>query len=257
VPDIIVGTGPGGASEIKVFDGRTAALLEGFFAFGGFSGGVFVAAGDVDRDGAADIIVGADAGGASEVQVFNGPNGALIRDFFAFGAFTGGVRVGSADINGDGFADIITAMGPGGPPEVRVFSGSTGAVVLDFFAFDGSFTGGIYVAGKAGAGGGFGAIIVGGAGEVRVFSGGNGGILADLFPYPNTVGLLAQIPTTSPAAGSVRVGASGINEFLTAAGPGLAPEVKALDAMSLATLADFFAFDSSFSGGVFIGGSSP
>src|SRR5262249_39561411 len=114
VGGIIVGAGPRGAPGVKGFDRRHSGPLGVFFAVGGaFNGGVFVAAGDVNKDGAADIIVGADAGGASEVQVFNGRNGAMMLDFFAYGAFAGGVRVGAADINGDGFADIITGAGPG------------------------------------------------------------------------------------------------------------------------------------------------
>jgi hypothetical protein len=67
--DIVTGAGPGAAPEVRVFDGRTASLLYDFFAYTpAFSGGIFVAAGDINGDGAADIITGADAGGAPEVR---------------------------------------------------------------------------------------------------------------------------------------------------------------------------------------------
>ena len=65
-------TGAGGAPHVKMFDGRTGAETHGFFAFApSFSGGVRVAAGDVNGDGHAEIIVGAGPGGADEVRVFD------------------------------------------------------------------------------------------------------------------------------------------------------------------------------------------
>src|SRR5262249_56211262 len=123
------GGGPGGAPNVRVFDGSSGAALPGFlgnfFAFDpAFAGGVWVAAGDINNDGFDDVIVGADGGGGPEVRVFDGKTGTLIRDFFAFDAtFTGGVRVAAGDVNGDGVADIIVGAGAGGGPEVRVFDG--------------------------------------------------------------------------------------------------------------------------------------
>ena len=70
----------------------------------------------------------------------------MIREFYAYDArFTGGVRVAAADINGDGFADIITGAGPGGGPHVRVYDESTGLVMYQFYAFASNYTGGTYV----------------------------------------------------------------------------------------------------------------
>jgi len=147
VADVITGAGAGGNAHVKVFDGRTSAELRSFLAYPGFSGGVFVAAGDVNGDGAADIVTGADAGAASHVKVFDGGTGAELRSFFAYGAgFSGGVRVAAGDVNGDGFADIVTGAGAGAGPHVKVFDGRSGAELHSFFAYSPAFTGGVFVA---------------------------------------------------------------------------------------------------------------
>ena len=47
----------------------------------------------------------------------------LINNFFAYDTkFTGGVRITSGDVNGDGISDIITGAGKTGGPHVKVFS---------------------------------------------------------------------------------------------------------------------------------------
>ena len=97
--------------------------LASFYAYDpSFTGGVFVAGGDVNGDGIAEIITGTTrAGGPVRVFTIGGPGRvAELTSFFAyFPAFEGPVRVAAADVNGDGLADIITGAGPGGGPHVR------------------------------------------------------------------------------------------------------------------------------------------
>ena len=150
VAEIITGAGPGGGPHIKIFDIANPTESSSFFAYPNFTGGVFVVAGDVNGDGLADIITGADAGGGPHVRVFDArDNLSLLHDFFAFDpGFLGGVRVATADVNGDGFADIIVGAGPGAGPHVRVFDARNNLTLLhDFFAYSPNFLGGVYVGG--------------------------------------------------------------------------------------------------------------
>src|SRR5262249_53443418 len=122
VPDVIAGAGPGAAAHVKVLDGRTFQEAASFLAFPGYAGGVFVASGDVNGDGFADVGVGGDAGApGGHVQVFSGKDDSLLQSFLAFPGFAGGVRVAAGDVNGDGKADIIVGAGPGAGPHVKVF----------------------------------------------------------------------------------------------------------------------------------------
>jgi hypothetical protein len=180
--DIVTGAGPGGGPIVTVFDGVTGAQLHSFSAFdAGFAGGVTVAAGDVNGDGKADVIVGAGPGGGPHVKVFDGVTGTELRNFDAFEAtFLGGVSVAAGDVNGDGHADLVVGAGPGGGPHVRVFDGLSGGELHNFDAFDAQFLGGVTVAtGHRSLGD---TIIVGTAsmaGQVRVFDPGAG--LVDSF----------------------------------------------------------------------------
>ena len=103
--DIITGAGAGGGPHVKVFDGRTGARLQSFFAYDpAFTGGVHVAAGDVNGDGKADIITGGGRRRRPERQGVRRHRPArCCTSFFAFDpTFTGGVSVAVGDVNGDG-----------------------------------------------------------------------------------------------------------------------------------------------------------
>ena len=96
---------------------------------------------------------GADAGGTAHLRSFDmapaqiaGPLGSFLAEP---SSFAGGVRVAAADVDGDGYADVITGAGPGGGPHVRVWSAGSGSTLQEltgFFAYDPAFGGGVFVA---------------------------------------------------------------------------------------------------------------
>ncbi len=95
----------GNGGGINNGSGNTALTnldLYSFFAYPmGFTGGVFVAAADLNGDGKADIITGAGPGGGPHVQAFDGATGGLlgspIGSFFAYSPlFAGDVFVAGA-----------------------------------------------------------------------------------------------------------------------------------------------------------------
>lgn len=249
-PDVVTAPGPGGGPDIHVFDGLTGNLSRQFFAFDPkFTGGVFVATGDVNGDGFDDIVCGADAGGGPAVSAVSGRDASVLSTFFAFDPlFTGGVRVAAGDVNADGRADIIAGAGPGGGPGVSVFTGD-GTLVSSFFAYNPLFTGGIFVAAGDLNGDGRSDVVTGacagGGPDVAWFDAVSGVRLDNFFAF-------------DPAfTGGVRVGtvatATGFAAIVAAPGPGGAPQVQLRDpAPGHAVVEQFDAYQAMFTGGVFV-----
>src|SRR5205085_1736668 len=115
--DLITAPGPGTEPLVKVYDGATQQPVASFDAYEStFTGGVYVAAADLNADGKAEIVAGADQGGGPRVVVFDGASVAagaaaptVLDDFLAINdtSFRGGVRVCLGDVNGDGVSDLV------------------------------------------------------------------------------------------------------------------------------------------------------
>ncbi len=143
--ETVVGAGARGGPHVKIYKGSTFTGKE-FFAYSqAFTGGVDVAAGDVDGDGVDEIITGAGPGGGPHVQVFKS-DGTIVSSFFAYNEqFAGGVRVAAGDVDGDGIAEIVTGPGAGGGPNVKVFE-ADGTTIGSYFPYNPQFGGGVDVA---------------------------------------------------------------------------------------------------------------
>jgi membrane-associated phospholipid phosphatase len=254
IPDVVTAPGAGGGPHIKVFDGRTGALLSQFFAYApSFAGGVSVAVGDVTGDGKPDIITGAGAGGGPHVRVFD-LAGNLEEQFFAYDAsFTGGVNVAVGDTAVAGKGDIITGAGAGGGPHVKVFDGNSGTTLASFFAYGAGFSGGVSVSAADLSGTGVADIITGagpgGGPHVKVFNG-TGGLQSQFFAFD------------AAFTGGVRVGADDVTgaaqpDIVVAAGLNGNARWRAFNATTLAKVADSTAFAFPFAGGVTVAGSTP
>ena len=251
-PDYIVGAGPGSAPQVAIYDGKTGGLLASFLAFEGtFTGGLFVAAGDFNGDGKADVVVTPDVGGGPRVRLFDGAALSVgqvkpLADFLGIDDpnFRGGVRPAVGDFNADGTPDLAVAAGIGGGPRVAVFDGKTLApggtptrLAPDFFAFESTLRNGAFVAAGDVTGDGKADLIFGGGPgggpRVRVVDGGallaNGQVTAlDATPQVQVANFFAGDPNTR---GGVRVAAkdvdgSGRAGVVTGSGDGLESSVQ-------------------------------
>jgi hypothetical protein len=260
VPDIVTGTGPGGAAHVQVFSGVDLTLLASFYAFDpSFAGGVSLAAGDLDGDGAAEVVVGAGPGAGPHVKAFDIVGGRAelmagpLGSFFAFDpSFRGGANVAVGNVDGNPGDEIVVGAAAGGGPHVKVFDPRTGRTRLSFFAFPDGGRLGVSVAAADLDGDGRAEILTGpgdgGGPVVRVFTGG-------------TAELAREVPAFDPEfRGGVWLGvvdrdADGTAEVLVAPGRD-ARSLQLFDGRTLDLLEYLDAYGGAFPGGVFVAGST-
>ena len=220
------------------------------------------------------FLVGSGVGIPATVLRLN-QDGGQVASFTPFGEFTGGVRVASADVNGDGVLDILAATGPGGAPHVKVFDGATGAELHSFFAYSSNFRGGVTVTTADVNGDGQQDLLTaarpGGEPHVKVIDGRALGRLATDGQIVDA-DLLASFFAFEPTfTGGVFIGTGadfngdGLPDLILGAGAGSGPHVKVMNGADLgdigpngevrysALLASFFAFEPTFTGGVRVG----
>lgn len=209
------------------------------------------------------ILAGGVANGTA--RVLNPTSGVYIPtdtlNFFP--NFTGTVRVATADVNGDGVADYIGGVGPGGGSRFVVLDGKTKSVINDFSAFEPSFTGGIFIATADLNGDGKADVIVtpdqGGGPVTAIYDGAKltSGLKLDAAQIVRFLGIddPAFRGGARPAAGDVT--GDGVPDIIVAAGFGGGPRVTIWDGKSVRSgspsqLQNFFAFETTLRNGTFI-----
>ena len=213
--DVITGQGQGGG-RVRIFSGADAADLGSVSPFGpDFTGGVHVAAGDVDGDGRAEVIAGQAAGGLVAVLRGTDLSPLIIGPPYTPG-YAGGVHVAAGDLTGDGRAEVIVGPGSGGEP-VRVFDALTATMLASFVPYTLAYPGGVRVAVADLTGDGRGELLTapgpGGPPLVRVFNGNGSSELASFYAYD--LAWRGGIYLAAPAAAVLRFTSAATTTFTT------------------------------------------
>jgi hypothetical protein len=208
-----------------------------------FTGGVFVAAGDLDGDGSAEMISGPGPGRPADLRVFDAGGHERVTFRVYDPGFLGGIRVAACDFDGDGRVELVSVAGPGGD-------------LANFLAYDPGFVGGLFAA--------CGDIDGDGAPELILGVDAGGGPHVRLLKYtPGTLGNVTafiELFAYDPGfRGGIRVAAGNVDgsdraSLITGAGPGGGPHVRVLrwSGAGFVEQAGFFTYDPGFRNGIYV-----
>ncbi len=213
--------------------------------------------------------VTAGPGGENSVGVFGADNqhSVVLNPFTTVSEipsdYAGGVRSSTADLTGDGQAEVATGTGPGAPAFVEVYDQSTSEMIWTVNPFENTYMGGVNLtAGDLNNDDVHEVIVtadVGGGPRVRVLDGKSGATLADFFG-------IEDINFRGGArAGVGDINGDGVGDLIIAAGHGGGPRVAVFDGARLfepvapgelpvKLIDDFFAFNEDLRNGLYVAG---
>jgi FG-GAP-like repeat/FG-GAP repeat len=239
-PEIVTAPGKNAFTELKVFDGRTFDRVGTLLPFkdAAWWAGAYIATGDTNGDGRAEVVEGLDAGCCTTLHVLDAVGGNELSGFFPYGDRSEvGARVASADVNGDGKAEILAV--PLDSSRVSVYGAGGGAAIRSIDAFGSERTGVTSIAAGNVVGDRRAELVAAAptysGAEVKVIDVGSGETRASFYPYGGVA-----VSSLEVALGDVN-GDGALDIVLSAATPG-GTEVKAIDAGGV-QLADFFVLD--------------
>lgn len=145
--EIVTAPGPGGGPHVRILkiDGSSVVEVVGFYAYSpSFTGGVQIAAGDVDGDGEDELMTAPGPGGGPHVRVLD-VSGTSISEMAGYYAYnpnwTGGLDISSGDVASDGKDEVVTSAGPGAGAHVRIFTNNGTPIDDGFNAYPNSYSG--------------------------------------------------------------------------------------------------------------------
>lgn len=120
--ELVLTPSTGREATVVVTDTRGRALRSWLVYRKEFKGGASVALGDFNRDGLREIATGPGRGGGPHIRTFRTDGAPWRGAFFAFeSSESGGARVASGDVDGDGDDELVVGSGPQSIPRIRVY----------------------------------------------------------------------------------------------------------------------------------------
>ncbi|HBK34207.1 TPA: hypothetical protein DEP34_02680 [Candidatus Uhrbacteria bacterium] len=246
--EIVSAPGPGGGPDIRVFE-QDGTMQKGFDAFKyTMTSGCYIATGDVDQDGKEEIVVSTEAGGSSEVRVFN-EEGEEVSQISVDRYEDAAVRVATGDMDGDKRDEIILSYGPGTEPWIDVYK-ADGTKTASFLVYAQTYSNGVYVSSGDINGDGLDEIVTGtdqgGGPHVQIYTG-FGQHMGTFFAYDEAFRGGVRV-----AVGNLSDEVEGAASIITAAGPGGGPHIRVFNDHA-ALIGTFFTDVEEDRGGIFVG----